>query len=97
MIEYRGRRLHIRCCEQPPAGEEFPEWEPPSWREALHHIDKNQHDSIRASMIARYRQLADVGALRSPNYWNKEAKLPDGKNFFAIKVKKIRAYGWFSN
>lgn len=41
--------------------------------------------------------LAETGRLRSPDYWNTEGDLPNGKKFYAIKADRIRAYGWFSN
>ena len=47
-------------------------------------------------MAARREHLANTGPLRSPDHWNTEGELPDGKHFYAIKVGKIRAYGWFS-
>jgi len=48
-------------------------------------------------MVARRKLLADNGQLRSPDHWNTEADLPNGKKFYAIKADKIRAYGWFSS
>ena len=47
-------------------------------------------------MLARQTILADKAQLRSPDHWNTEGETPDGKRFYAIKVDKIRAYGWFS-
>ena len=47
-------------------------------------------------MMARRNYFADQGQLRSPDYWNTEGILPDGKHFYAIKVDRLRAYGWFS-
>ena len=47
-------------------------------------------------MAARRQYLADHGQLRSPDQWNTEGTLPNGKHFYAIKADKIRAYGWFS-
>jgi hypothetical protein len=47
-------------------------------------------------MLARRQLLADRGQLRSPDYWNTEGDLPDGKHFYAIKADRVRAYGWFS-
>jgi len=49
-----------------------------------------------AQMTARRELLANRGQLRSPDYWNTEGDLPDGKHFYAIKAGKLRAYGWFS-
>jgi hypothetical protein len=96
MLEYKGTRLTIRYCERPPAEADAGVWTPESWREALQHIPAGKHAACSAKMIARRRQLADEGRLRSPDYWNTEGKLPDGKHFYAIKVDKLRAYGWFS-
>lgn len=96
MKEYQGARLTIRYCEQPPAGTEHDGWVPESWWAALQHIPPGKHDKIFARMAARREQLANEGQLRSPDYWNKEGGLPDGKHFYAIKVDRLRAYGWFS-
>lgn len=97
MFEYQGKRLTIRCCEQPPDGEDDPGWMPPSWQEALQHIPANKHPGVFAKMTARRQYLADEGRLRTPDYWNTEGDLPDSKKFFAIKVDRIRAYGWYSS
>lgn len=88
--------LIIRYCEQPSAGNDPETWVPPSWIEALEHIPANKRDGIKAKMAARRILLADSGKLRSPDYWNTEGDLPNGKKFYAIKVDRIRAYGWFS-
>lgn len=96
MKEYQGARLTIRCCEQPPAGTEHDGWVPESWLAAMQHIPPGKHDKIFARMAARREQLANEVQLRSPDYWNKEGGLPDGKHFYAIKVDRLRAYGWFS-
>jgi len=48
-------------------------------------------------MAARVQTLANEGRLRSPDYFNTEGELPDGSRFYAIKVGKVRAYGWYSN
>ena len=97
MIEYAGTRLTIRYCEQPAPWEAPDPWVPPSWREAIAHIQENKQKNVTAQMAVRRQQLADRGQLRSPDYWNTEGELPTGKKFYAIKVAKIRAYGWFSN
>lgn len=70
---------------------------PPSWAVALGHIQANKHASIKAKMMVRRQILADKGQLRSPDYWNTEGDLPSGKKFYAIKVDRVRAYGWFSS
>jgi hypothetical protein len=97
MVEFRGTKLTIRYCEQPPGGEEPATWWPPSWHEALSHIPAGKHKNINAAMAARVQTLANEGRLRSPDYFNTEGELPDGSRFYAIKVGKVRAYGWYSN
>lgn len=96
MVEYQGTRLTIRCCEQPPSGADLETWQPPSWQEALKHVPAKKFDGIFAKMGARRETLANRGQLRSPDHWNTEGNLPDGKRFYAIKADKVRAYGWFS-
>jgi hypothetical protein len=96
VLEYQGIRLTIRYCEQPPQGVDPSAWSPPSWDQALAHIPAKKHGSIFAKMLARQTILADKAQLRSPDHWNTEGETPDGKRFYAIKVDKIRAYGWFS-
>ena len=85
MLEYVGDRCTIRYCEQPTAGEDPATWVPPSWIEALGHIQEKKRDSIAAKMAARRQILANKGQLRSPDHWNTEGDLPNGKKFFAIK------------
>ncbi|WP_155999749.1 hypothetical protein [Thioalkalivibrio sulfidiphilus] len=70
---------------------------PPSLKDALASITAGKRDGCLARLAARREQLADTGRLRSPDYWNTEGKLPNGKHFYAIKVDKLRAYGWFSS
>lgn len=96
MVEYQGTRLTLRYCEQPPEGIDPSAWQPPSWLEALRHIPTAKHSGMTAKIAARRQYLADRGPLRSPDHWNTEGILPNGKHFYAIKVDKIRAYGWFS-
>jgi len=36
------------------------------------------------------------GCVRRTTF-NTEGRLPDDKHFYAIKVGKLRAYGWFSS
>ena len=97
MLEYRGTRLTIRYCEQPPEGADLEIWQPPSWQDALKHVPAKKHAGIFAKMGARREVLANRGQLRSPDHWNTEGTLPNGKSFFAIKADKIRAYGWYSS
>ena len=96
-LEYRGTRLTIRYCEQSPEGVEPDDWIPPSWQKALQHIPAPKHPSCWAKMLVRREHLANEGQLRSPDHWNTEGTLPDGKHFYAIKADRLRAYGWFSN
>lgn len=97
MLEYPGNRLTIRYCEEPPRDANPSTWQPPSWQEALGHVQAKKHAGIWAKMRARRKLFANNGQLRSPDHWNTEGKLPDGAHFFAIKPdNKIRAYGWFS-
>lgn len=68
--------------------------------EALTHVDPRKQVSGKAKMLALCAQLADSGNLRMPEAFNKEARLPDGSNFFAVKTNKsfrLRAYGWYSS
>ena len=97
MMEYVGARCTICYCEQPAAGDDPETWVPPSWTEAIGHIQASKRDGIAAKMAARRTLLADKGRLRSPDHWNTEGDLPNGKKFYAIKADKIRAYGWFSS
>jgi len=97
MLEYRGSRLTIRYCEQPSGDADPATWQPPSWQEAVNHVPAKKHNAIWAKMVARREILANKGQLRSPDYWNTEGDLPDGKPFYAIKPDtKIRAYGRYS-
>ena len=97
MMQHRGKRLTIRYCEVPPPGVELAGWVPPSWSTAMQNFPANKRDGVVAKMVARRNRLADGEQLRSPDDWNTEAKLPDGKRFYAIKADKLRAYGWFSS
>ncbi|MEA3273897.1 MAG: hypothetical protein U9Q81_01060 [Pseudomonadota bacterium] len=72
-------------------------WQPPSWQEALQHLPAKKRAGVWAKMVARREVLANRGQLRSPDHWNTEGALPNGKSFFAIKADKIRAYGWYSS
>jgi hypothetical protein len=96
MLEYSGTRLTLRYCEQPPDDADPATWQPPSWIEATKDIPPRKLDGIRAKLVARRKVLADQGLLRTPNHWNTEGELPDGKRFYAIKADSLRAYGWFS-
>ncbi len=97
MLEYVGRRCTVRYCEQPAARDDRDRWVPPSWAEAIGRIQASKRDGIRAKMTARRTLLAENGRLRSPDHWNTEGDLPNGKKFYAMKADKVRAYGWFSS
>lgn len=97
MVEYRGKRLTIRYCEQPETGDAPETWRPPSLVDALSHLSEAKGKNAMATLIARRNHLADAGQLRFPDFWNTEGVLPNGKHFYAIKAGKLRAYGWFSN
>ena len=96
VLEYRGARLIIRYCEEPPDGTSPETWQPPSWHEALTGIPAKQRSGVTAKLAARRAVLADQGQLRMPDHWNIEGELPNGKHFYAIKAGDLRAYGWFS-
>ena len=95
-MQHPGKKLTIRYCEVPPPGVEPARWVPPSWSKAMQNFPANKQAGVTAKMVARRNRLADGERLRSPDHWNTEAKLPDGKHFYAIKADKLRAYGWFS-
>jgi hypothetical protein len=96
MVEYRGRQLVIRYCEQLLAGSD-PRRVPPSWNEAIHHVPAGKRNRLVAQMAARREYLANHGLLRVPDHWNTEGALPDGKQFYALKAGPLRAYGWYSS
>lgn len=85
--EHQGKRLTVRYCQN---AEE-------SLKEALESLPIKKHSACLAQLVARRNQLADHGKLRSPDHWNTEGNLPNSNRFYAIKVGKIRAYGWFSD
>jgi hypothetical protein len=97
MVDYKGKRLTIRYCEQPEGEDDLQVWRPPSLHKALSHFPGGKGKNAMATMAARRKYLADQGQLRAPDHWNTEAKLPNDKHFFAIKAGKLRAYGWFSD
>jgi len=95
--DYKGQKLLIRYCEQAPSNTELTPWKPQSLLESLAHLPIGKHDGLIAKMAARIQYLADEGQLRSPNHFNTEGELPNDKHFYAIKIDKLRAYGWFSS
>ena len=97
MVDYKGKRLTIRYCEQPSKTENLKTWRPPSLQDALSHLLEGKRDKAMATMTARRKHLADNGQLRAPDHWNTEGNLPTGKHFYAIKAGRLRAYGWFSD
>ena len=96
-MEHRGAKLVVRYCEHAPPDADPAIWVPPSWRAAIAHLPASKHASLYAKMMARRNFLASGGRLRSPDHWNTESRLPRGGHFYAIKVDRLRAYGWFSN
>ncbi|RJG10954.1 hypothetical protein D3879_14845 [Pseudomonas cavernicola] len=83
--------VKLKVCEMPGANE--------SLSEALEHVPKNLHLAGRAKLLALSKKLADAGNLRMPEHFNKEAQLPNGSHFYAVKTNstiRLRAYGWFS-
>lgn len=95
----KGRRLSIQFFEPCPSGSNPGDHRlPESWDEAIVHFPKDKESSLKAKFFALAKRLADHAQLRSPDKWNKEGKLPNGKDFYAIKPdKKLRAYGWYSS
>lgn len=88
-LKHSKRRLTIRHCESSP--------KTGSWKDAISHIKAKKVEQVHAQMKARQEALSKAGQLRFPDHFNTEGILPDGKSFYAIKVGKIRAYGWFSD
>lgn len=88
--EIKGMLLDIRFAEDDPKS---------NFKEALDRWRANEEKQKRlmARMYARLQQLADTGQLRSPDHWNKESILPNGDHYYAVKMQKIRAYGWYSS
>ncbi|WP_443190445.1 hypothetical protein [Pseudomonas indica] len=68
-----------------------------SLQEALGKIEQRHHKATHSRMLALFQCLADKGNLRTPDLFNKEADLPGGGHFYAVKAKRLRAYGWFSS
>lgn len=82
-------KLEIRDCE----GAED------SLREALKRVKPDRQTKALAATKALRDQLSQHGSLRSPDKWNKEGDLPDGKKFYALKTTKaysLRGYGFFA-
>jgi len=70
-----------------------------NFKEVLNRCQANTEKQKRlmARMYMQLQQLADTGKLRSPDKWNKEAKLPNDKHYYAVKMTRVRAYGWYSS
>lgn len=84
--EHKGSRFTIRYCE---GAEE-------SFHVALAHVPSDRHAACTAQFVVRRNRLAAGLRMRSPDHFNTEAKLPDGKSFYAIKTTQgVRAYGWY--
>jgi len=86
----KGMRLEIWFAEDDPQS---------NFKEALGRWRANtgQQKRLIARMTAQLQLLADTGQLRSPDKWNTESTLPNDKHYYAVKMGKIRAYGWYSN
>lgn len=94
----KGLRLTIIHCEE--------DTEHGSWQAAILKVIQRKgqgaqrndaENKLRARMFALQKRLADTGSLRSPDHFNTEDFLPNGKHFYAIKMGRIRAYGWFAS
>lgn len=87
-MEFRGQRLTIRYCQGAEA----------TRTEAMNQIPVHLHATTLAQFTSRRKAFADTGNLRSPEFFNSEGDLPNGKCFWAIKTQtRLRAYGWFSS
>lgn len=85
-----GKSLSVCHCEEDPYAGSF------SDALARETGKGGTHEKIKARYLALFRRLASGAQLRSPDAWNAEGELPNGKRYFAVKVRSIRAYGWFS-
>ena len=85
----KGMRLEVRFSEDDPQS---------NFKEALDRWRGNtaKQASLVARMYAQLQRLADTGQLRSPDKWRTESTLPNNKHYYAVKMGKIRAYGWYS-
>jgi len=85
-----GPRLEIWFVEDDPEQ---------SWKDAMNRwrAKPEQQEKVYAQMFTRLQKLADGGQLRSPDHFNTEGNLPNGKRYYAVKAGKIRAYGWYSD
>lgn len=84
--EYKGSRFTIRYCE---GAKE-------SYDAAIAHVPEDRREACTAQFVVRRQRLASGAQMRSPDHFNTEASLPDGKPFYAIKTTHgLRAYGWW--
>lgn len=85
----KGMRLEVRFAEDDPQS---------NFKEALDRWRANieKQKLLMARMYTQLQQLADTGQLRSPDKWRTESTLPNNKHYYAVKMGKIRAYGWYS-
>lgn len=84
--EHKGSRFTIRYCE---GAKE-------SYDAAIAHVPEAKRKACIAQFIVRRNRLASGAQMRSPDHFNTEANLPDGKPFYAIKTTQgLRAYGWY--
>lgn len=85
--EHKGSRFTIRYC----AGAKE------SFDAAIAHVPEGKRAACTAQFIVRRNRLAEGERMRSPDHFNSEADLPDGKPFYAIKTTQgLRAYGWYA-
>lgn len=91
LVDIVGSKLTIRQAQDKVTAAE-------NLEDVLGHLNGVSPLSVKAKLFAMLKRLADVGTLRMPKQFNKEATLGNKKHFYAIKPhKNIRAYGWFSS
>lgn len=84
--EHKGSRFTVRYCEGAKD----------SYDAAMAHVPEAKRGACIAQFVARRNRLASGAQMRSPDHFNTEANLPDGKPFYAIKTTQgLRAYGWY--
>ena len=88
--EIKGTIRTISHCEDDP--------DSGSWADTISHLSSDKEVmSAHAKMITLQKYFADNIKMPSKQKFRKEGTLPNGKDFYALKVGNIRAYGWFSN
>lgn len=87
--EIKGTVRTISHCEDDP--------ESGSWADATSHVSsEDEKKKIYAKMKVLQDYFSNNITIQSKQKFRKEGVLPNGKDFYAIKVGNIRAYGWFS-